>query len=424
MRLSVIAPTYNEAANIFPFVEKISSALVGIEHEILIVDDDSPDDTWLVAQNIARVNPRVRVIRRLQNRGLGLAVIDGFSSALGDVIACIDADLQHDPKILPQMLAALENGCDIVVGSRYANGGGTGNWNRLRRLESWIATKMAQTLLGVAVKDPMSGYFLMRRSDFDSVRGQLNAAGFKILLEIIAELKPEEIREVPYEFRSRVAGNSKLSTSVVFEYLGQLWRLSKGRRGWLDRFWKFGLVGASGVFVNLVILAVLLKTFGLRDWRASALANITASISNYLINNLWTFSDRAHRRWQIVRGYLSYLLMSAAGLVVSTMAYAGLTWLLNRYPLDHNTSISGKIILLCQLASIAVGALLNYELNASVTWPVVVRALAHPIGLSSTLIGESVRSAESLQEPVIRCDGGCAAATHSLGQERDKPAWG
>jgi dolichol-phosphate mannosyltransferase len=227
LKLSVVSPTYNEALNIPLLINKIDAALVGIEHEILIVDDNSPDRTWEVAQGIATTNPHVRVVRRYRNRGLGPAVIDGFSLAHGDVVACIDADLQHDAGVLPQMLRELESGGNIVIGSRYANGGGTGDWNQLRRLESRVATKMARALLGVKVSDPMSGYFLMRKKDFDSVRNQLNAKGFKILLEIIAKLHPADVREVPYEFRSRMAGNSKLSGRVVFEYLGQLWRLSK-----------------------------------------------------------------------------------------------------------------------------------------------------------------------------------------------------
>jgi dolichol-phosphate mannosyltransferase len=227
MRLSVIAPTYNEAENICPLIEALRTALQGIDYEIVISDDDSPDLTWAIAGEIAQADARIRVLRRNKNRGLGAAVIDAFSCARGEVLACIDGDLQHDPGILPKMLAELEGGADLVVGSRYTAGGGVSSWNWIRRLESQVATKMAQALLGVALCDPMSGYFMLRREDFLRVRGQLNAEGFKILLEIVSRLKPQHVREVPYVFRDRIAGQSKLSGDIVVDYLRQLWRLRR-----------------------------------------------------------------------------------------------------------------------------------------------------------------------------------------------------
>lgn len=226
MKLSIISPTFNEAENVPRLVAEISRSLNGIDYEILIVDDNSPDQTWAKAEELSLQDSKVRVLRRMRNPGLGRAVIDGFRAAEGDAVACIDADLQHDPSILPKMLEELAGGSDVVVGSRYVEGGGTGNWNWLRRLESWIATKLAQVFLGVRLKDPMSGYFLMWRKDFSTVQQELTAEGFKILLEILAKLQPNNVREVPYTFRTRTAGESKLSNTVVFQYLAQLWRLS------------------------------------------------------------------------------------------------------------------------------------------------------------------------------------------------------
>jgi len=227
MKLSVISPTYNEAPNVARLVGELGTALAGSDFEILIVDDDSPDLTWSAAEAIARDNTRLRVVRRVRNRGLSPAVIDGFTAARGELVACIDADLQHDPGILPTMMNELAHGADVVVGSRYVNGGATRNWNPFRRLESWIATKTAQLLLGVKLRDPMSGFFLMRRDDFLAVRPRLNPPGFKILLEIVAKLRPKKVREVPYTFRARVAGESKLSSKVILQYLKQVWQLSK-----------------------------------------------------------------------------------------------------------------------------------------------------------------------------------------------------
>lgn len=238
MRLSVISPTLNEAECVPRLVEELERALRDINYEILIVDDNSPDGTWSIAQNISLTNPRVRSLRRMKNPGLGAAVIDGFSAAEGDVLACIDADLQHDPLILARMLEELQHGADIVVGSRHVAGGGTGEWNRLRRVQSWIANRLAQLLLGVRVKDPMSGYFLVRRKDFHEIREQLNGKGFKILLEILWNLNAAKIKEVPYTFRTRTHGKSKLSSKIILQFFHQLWRLWISTRRHSIRFVK------------------------------------------------------------------------------------------------------------------------------------------------------------------------------------------
>lgn len=225
VELSVIAPTYNESENLETLVAQVGKALRGINYEIIICDDDSPDKTWARAEEIARYDSHVRVIRRIKDRGLARAVVDGFSQARGEAVACIDADLQHDPAILPRMLAALQGGAQLVVASRYVDGGGTSNWNWRRRFTSWVAARMAGGLLGVELHDPMSGYFLLRRDDFLQVGEKLNPDGFKILLEIAARMQPSQVCEVPYTFRLRQAGASKLSSAVVIAYVCQLCRL-------------------------------------------------------------------------------------------------------------------------------------------------------------------------------------------------------
>lgn len=229
MKLTVVSPTLNESENVPRLVRELDQVLVGVDYEIIIVDDDSPDRTWELAQEIAQRNPRVRVIRRQGERSLGWSVIEGFAAAEGDVLACIDADLQHDPSILPRMLEKLGGGCALVVGSRYSPGGGLGQWGRLRRFESWLATKLAQWVIGIQIHDPMSGYFLLRRADFMRVHDSLNGRGFKILLEIAANLPNARIREIPYTFRNRLAGRTKLSRRVMLAYISQLWRLAHVR---------------------------------------------------------------------------------------------------------------------------------------------------------------------------------------------------
>ncbi len=225
MKLSIISPTYNESENVSPLIAALERALQGIDYEIVISDDNSPDLTWARVEQVARRNGRVRALRRTSNRGLGPSVVDGFSLARGESVACIDADLQHDPSILPKMLEELERGADLVVGTRYMPGGGTTNWNAMRRFVSWTATRATKLLLGVRLQDPMSGYFMLQREDFLRVRNDLNARGFKILLEIAARMKPRAVAEVPYTFRPRMFGQSKLSTKIVFAFVQQLWSL-------------------------------------------------------------------------------------------------------------------------------------------------------------------------------------------------------
>ena len=376
MKLSVVSPTFNEADNIPLLVEQLGQALSHIDYEILIVDDNSPDLTWSVAERISLTNPRVRVVRRMCNPGLGSAVIDGFSAAEGEALACIDADLQHDPRILPKMLAELYEGSDAVVGSRYVDGGGTGSWKWQRRFGSWSATKMAQIFLGIKLKDPMSGYFLMWRKDFAQVREELNGNGFKILLEVLAKLQPSVVTEIPYTFGSRKFGESKVSGKIVVQYLTQLWRLSKASRLMSDRFLKFAAVGSIGVIVNLVAMTLLLHLTHWRDWQVSAAASLFANLHNYVLNNIWSFADRTHRGLRILRGYLSYLGMSAVGLGVTTATYAGLTWSLTQLSILQNgkQGFASLTQLLCQFIAVALGVYFNYELNKVITWPEIVRS--------------------------------------------------
>jgi dolichol-phosphate mannosyltransferase len=231
MKLSVISPTYNEAENVGLLISELEKILESTDYEILISDDDSPDLTWARVEEVGRRNPRVRVLRRTSNRGLGPSVADGFAAATGDAVACIDADLQHDPAILPRMFKELMNGFNLVVATRYMPGGGTTDWGVIRRLGSWGCTKLAQWLLGVELRDPMSGYFMMRRDDFLKIRDRLNVRGFKILLEIAAHMQPCRLGEVPYTFGPRSHGESKLSKKIVFAYLSQLLRLYREARG-------------------------------------------------------------------------------------------------------------------------------------------------------------------------------------------------
>jgi len=230
VKLSLISPTYNEAENVRRLMEETGECLRGVDYELIICDDDSPDQTWQVVANLAKTNPRLKLLRRESDRGLTRSVMDGFRIASGDIVGCIDADLQHDPIILPQMLEAMSQGADLVVGSRYVRGGSTGNWKWVRSVGSWAATKLAQWTLGVTIHDPLSGYFMLRRDDFLRISQQMRGSGFKILLEIVAHCGPCRVQEIPYTFRRRVAGTSKLTRRIVLAYLIQLWELRSGKR--------------------------------------------------------------------------------------------------------------------------------------------------------------------------------------------------
>ena len=365
MKLSVISPTLNEAENVPRLVEQIERALGDIDFEILIVDDDSPDQTWSIAQKISSTNPRVRTLRRMQNPGLSVAVIDGFSAARGDVVACIDSDLQHDVSILPRMLDELLKGMDVVVGSRHIDGGSTGKWNWLRRLQSWIATRTAQFLLGIKLKDPMSGYFLVWRKDFAEVREQLDGKGFKILLEILANLPRLKIKEVPYTFGPRTHGESKLSSKVILQYLRQLWRLCSTSRHFSVRFVKSAMVGGFGVIINLAVMALVLRLTKMQDWRASAIASLAANVHNYVMMNLQFHPEYSHKEFRRLEGYISYLLVSAAGLVLTTGSYAALIWSLTRTSLLQGDVPMPVffIRLCCEFVAVLLAVWFNYKLN-------------------------------------------------------------
>lgn len=391
MKVTIVAPTYNEAENVPRLVNEVCAALSGIDYELVIADDDSPDRTWAVAQELAAQNPRIRVLRRSSNRGLSPAVMEGFVSSSSEYVGVIDADLQHDPAILPQMVAALDAGAEMVVGSRYVEGGGTGTWNASRRFQSWVATKLAQTFLGVELSDPMSGYFTLRRDDFNRIHSQLDSSGFKILLEIVARLAPTRLEEVPYTFRERLAGESKLSSKIVLQYLEQLWKLSSVSRYMSVRFTKFALVGASGTIVNLCAFLAFARLSGARDWRISALATLFANLSNYTFNNAWTFRDRAHGGWSLLRGYVSYLGLSLAGLAASTLTFAVLMRSSDIFLHPLQTFKESYVLALAfQLVAILVGTVFNYELNSRFTWRAKVVSnrqdemqLFRPMSLSS-----------------------------------------
>jgi dolichol-phosphate mannosyltransferase len=225
--ISLVIPTRNERDNIVPLLDAVRASLSGRDFEVWIVDDDSPDRTWEVASNYAKSHPQVFVIRRIGERGLSSAVVAGFIKSSGDVLAVMDADLSHDPSLLPRLIDAVDAGADMAVGSRRVPGGGADNWKWHRRKTSDVATSLAKWWLGADLSDPMSGYFALRRSVFESVRDVLQNEGYKILLEIVCRARPKKIVELPYVFQDRRQGVSKLTPKVAAEFLKSLWDLRR-----------------------------------------------------------------------------------------------------------------------------------------------------------------------------------------------------
>lgn len=229
MKASLVVPTFNESANLAELLDRVREAMTGRDFEVWIVDDDSPDGTWRTAESYAASHPEVRVVRRLGERGLSSAVIEGFRRAGGDVLCVMDADLSHDPALLPRLVDAVEAGADLAVGSRRVPGGGADNWPWYRRLASDGATALARSWLGITLADPMSGYFALRRPVFERVSSKLKPKGYKILLEIACRAAPLRVVELPFIFRDRKQGVSKVTPGVAREFLKSLWELRRER---------------------------------------------------------------------------------------------------------------------------------------------------------------------------------------------------
>jgi dolichol-phosphate mannosyltransferase len=331
--LSLVLPTYNEAESLPDLLAEVEAALAGIEHEVIVVDDDSPDGTWRLARELARERPWLHALRRVGRRGLASAVVEGFLSAKGDVLAVADADGQHDPAALRELHAAVRAGAQLAIGSRYVGGGAVGEWDERRQLLSRVATALAHRACRVRAEDPMSGFFAVERSAFEEVLPRLNPRGFKILLDILVHA-PAGLRvaELPIAFRVRRRGASKLSRLVGAQFLEYLYEVLLGRMVPLELV-KYGLVGSLGVLVNLGAYLLASRLLGLAprpalfDFSTAVLLAIEAAIlSNFLLNNAWTFESARLRGVAALRGFLRYNIACLVGALanygVSAFAYS------------------------------------------------------------------------------------------------------
>ena len=313
--LSVVVPTFNERDNVTALYRKLDATLKGIAWEVVFVDDNSPDGTWDVVRALARRDGRVRCLRRIGRRGLSGACIEGILASSAPFAAVMDADLQHDETQLPNMLSLLQNGeAELVIGSRYVEGGSADSFNRHRAGASALATEVAKRVLGVRVADPMSGFFMVRRDRFEQLAPELSTQGFKILLDVIATAHGKlRTVEVPYAFGSRLHGESKLDSMVALDFVGLV--LAKFTRDVISlRFLLFAMVGGTGLFVHLATLFVALQVLEFPFPEAQAAGAFVAMTSNFILNNFLTYRDQRLKGFAILRGLLAFYIVCSVGL--------------------------------------------------------------------------------------------------------------
>ena len=353
--LTIVVPTYNERGNVAPLVTQLEAALPDIVWEVVFVDDDSPDGTAAEARRLAQDDDRVRCLRRVGRRGLASAVIEGALSSSAAFVAVMDGDLQHDETKLPAMLALLRDGDELVVGSRHAVGGtAAGLASPFRHRLSTLGIRLAQTLLPVRLSDPMSGFFALPRPLFERLAPRLSGRGFKILLDLVlASPTPLRVVEVPFHFRPRIAGESKLDVLVLAQFAGVL--LDRITGGLLPpRFVGFAVVGAFGVLVQLAVL-FLARHAGLPFGPAQTVATLLAMVANFQLNNSLTYRDNRLRAARLWRGLLLFMAVCSLG----AAANIGIASVLYRGHAGWNPAGA---------AGAAVGVVWNYAVSATLVW--------------------------------------------------------
>jgi dolichol-phosphate mannosyltransferase len=364
LKFSLIIPTFNEGQNIQEMIRILCELLDRIipeDYELIVVDDDSPDSTWILACKLIPEYPQLRVMRRETERGLSTAVIRGWQAARGEILGVIDGDLQHPPEILLQLWGEMNKGAELAVASRNVEGGGVSEWSVIRRFLSRGAQVLGLIILPEVIgrlSDPMSGFFMVRRSAI--VDKPLSPVGYKILIEVAARGKIKWIAESGYVFRERIAGASKVTWKQYVEYLQHLVRLRFSL--WpITRFLRFGIVGFSGVFVDLGIFYLLRTGLGFALTRSSIFSSEIAIINNFLWNDLWTFADVSEKQKGIrqrLRRFLKFNIVCLSGVILNALI---VNFLFN---IVHMNEYLAKLI------AIAMITFLNFWLNSKLSWRV------------------------------------------------------
>ncbi len=353
-KLSIICPTYNERDNLTILTTRIHDALSHLDYELIIVDDNSPDGTGELAEELSQEKP-IKVIHREGKLGLASAVIEGFRHAEGDILGVIDADLQHPPEKIVHLYDAMGK-ADIVIASRYIEGGGMEDWTFTREVISRGAKMMPHFLFAKlrSVTDPLSGFFLFRRNIIDEV--ELNPIGYKILLEILVKGNHNGVAEVPYVFKGRERGQSNLTMREQVNYLKHLWRLGRSEKE-TERFLKFVFVGLSGIAVNEGVYWLLTRPASIADTLAVAISIEVSLLSNFILNDLWTFRDRRSAgSTSIFSRALKFNVICGAGALLNFGLFHLLTWAF------------GIFDMVALLIAIIIASAFNFVFTKRFTW--------------------------------------------------------
>lgn len=381
LQLAIVVPTFNEHDNIRPLLDKLEQVLDGVSYEVIFVDDDSPDGTANAVRTIGATDSRIRVLQRVNRRGLASACIEGMMATAAPFIAVMDADLQHDEHILPQMFEKLKSeALDVVIATRNAEGGGMGEFARHRVMLSNLGHRLSGFVSHASLSDPMSGFFIVRRSYLEEVVRSASGIGFKILLDLVASSsRPVRIGEVPYTFRQRIHGSSKLDIVVGLEYLQLL--LDKIGGDLLPaRFVIFGMVGGVGLMLALAVLYLCLNILGLAFFTAQGIATLAAMTANFFLNNSTTHRDRRLKGSRIAYGLLSFYMACSLGAAINIRTADAL----------QRLGVHGLIAGACGLL---IGAAWNYPVTAFFTWRRSRRERRVPsLAYTSTVNVASVRS--------------------------------
>ncbi|MDB5602264.1 MAG: dolichol monophosphate mannose synthase [Xanthobacteraceae bacterium] len=354
--LSVIVPAYNECANVPIMVERLRVALAGIDWEAIFVDDNSPDGTAAAVRAIGQTDSRVRCIRRIGRRGLAGACLEGMLASQARFVAVIDGDLQHDETLLAAMLQALRGGdADLAVATRYdGSGSAEGLSSGLRTKISAYSNTLSQRLLKVELSDPMSGFFMLRRAVVEEAAPSLSSQGFKILLDIVTSKPGLRFVELPYTFRERQHGESKLDARVALDFIALLFakRISDAVS---FRFLMFCFVGLTGVAVHMLALLLIGDLIGLGFGAAQSIATLTAIVWNFVLNNALTYRDQRLAGWDFVIGLIRFAVICAVG----ALSNAGVAYWIFSY--DPDWWLAG-------LAGALMSATWNYVVSAAFVW--------------------------------------------------------
>ena len=356
LELTVVVPTLNEAGNVEALLEKLGVALAGIEWEAIFVDDGSTDGTPELLTRIAQSDRRVRLIRRIGRRGLSSAVVEGALASTAPAIAVIDADLQHDERILPDLYRAIgAQGHELAIGTRYAGDGSTGEWDDKRLKISRFATALASPIMKTRLSDPMSGFFAVRRDVLLAAAPKLSSVGYKILLDLVASSPhPLKVAEVGYKFGTRRSGESKLDEMVALEYIELLLDKTIGRLVPV-KLVQFGAIGMLGVGVHLALLSLALNALGAAFATAQATAVLGAMTFNFALNNRFTYRDRQLKGLAWFGGLLSFYLVCSLG-AIGNVGIGSLV-----YEQYHGWWMAG-------IAGAIVGSVWNYVASSWLTW--------------------------------------------------------